>query len=149
MRKLLLVFGLALSVAAPAFAQEGEMRASIELTHEQKFPGFTPATDDIIFAILKRDERKTFSFQIDPSREVAFAASCGAGCSDIDMFVWGTDDPETKTLDYHMGADAYPFVAFKSPVANLTVRIDMSGCEKTSCKIGLGFYQKPKTTSPR
>lgn len=129
-------------MAAPAFAQEGEMRANIEYTHEKKFPDFVPATDDIIFAILKRDERRTFDFEIDPTREVAFAASCGDGCSDIDMFVWGTDDAD-KTLDYHMGTDAFPFVAFKSGVARLTVRIDMAECEKTSCKIGLGFYQKP------
>jgi hypothetical protein len=126
--------------AAPAFAQEGEIRANIGYTHEKKFPDFTPATDDIIFATLKHHERRTFEFEIDPTREVAFAASCGTGCSDIDMFVWGSEDPE-KTLDYHMGTDAFPFVAFRSPVARLSVRIDMSGCEKPSCKIGLGFYQ--------
>lgn len=143
MRALAIIAALVLSAAAPTFAQEGEIRANIELTHEKKFPEFIPATDDIIFAILKPLEQKTFEFQIDPTRDVAFAAACGAGCSDIDMFVWGTDDPG-KTLDYHMGKDAYPFVAFRSGVARLTVRIDMSECEKSSCKIGLGFYHKPR-----
>lgn len=142
MRKLILIATLALAAAAPAFAQQGEMRANIGVTHEKKFPDFRPATDDIIFARLKPQERKTFEFQIDPQREVAFAASCGNGCKDIDMFVWGSDDP-TKTLDYHMGKDAFPFVAFQSKVARLTVRIDMSECEKSSCEIALGFYQKP------
>lgn len=142
MLKIAAIAALALSATAPAFAQEGEIRANIEITHEKKFADFTPATDDIIFAILKPLERKTFEFEIDPSREVAFAAACGEGCSDIDMFVWSADNPG-KTLDYHMGRDAFPFVAFRSEFARLTVRIDMAGCAKSSCKVGIGFYQKP------
>ncbi len=144
MRTAFLVLALGL-VTAPASGQHdatvGLVRLKLEELAEAR--GDPNLADKIRTGPLKMGAEASHTFRLDPAKSYLVLAACEDFCSHLDLVA---SDARTGAIiedDDQDKRDEPVLEIAAGEVSSLSIRIEMSGCEKASpCVYALGLYEQ-------
>ncbi len=138
--KVLLAGALALTGAGVAFAQQ-DLHAIVKSIITEVVDEEEELVGDLKSGELEEGESATIAVQINPRKSYAVYSSCDFDCYDLDMAIVD-DDGEDIDSDYE--DDDVPIIMVEPGESGreLTIRIDMEGCDEDVCVWAVGVYEQ-------
>lgn len=145
LRTALVVLALGLA-AAPASSQQDAAVGLVRLKLEElaEAHGGPDPADKIKTGRLKMGNEASHAFRLDPAKSYLVLAACEDVCSHLDLVASDARTGAVIEDDDQDKRDEPVLEIAAGEVSRLSIRVEMSGCEKASpCVYALGLYVLP------
>jgi hypothetical protein len=145
LRTVFLVLALGL-VAAPAAGQQDAAVGLVRLKLDElaEAHGDLDLADKVRTGRLKMDSEASHAFRLDPAKSYLVLAACEDLCSHLDLVASNARTGAIVEDDDQDKRDEPALEIAAGEVSSLSIRVEMSGCEKASpCVYALGLYERP------
>lgn len=133
-------------MTAPASGQQDAAVGLVRLKLEElaEAHGDPDLADKIKTGKLKMDDEASHAFRLDPEKSYLVLAACEDVCSHLDLVASDARTGAVIEDDDQDKRDEPVLEIAAGEVSRLSIRVEMSGCEKASpCIYALGLYEQP------